>query len=162
MLNRKRGTSPVKVNQRSSSPSPQVWQSSDPGFSYNVLPKLRTSLSNRPVSHSRGGSPSSFSGLDMDWRGRRKSTSPNPSRRASSSNSNDRDRFISYSKASATSSTEGDLDSMQSILVSYSSNAAMRKNLVMKVSTSYRQILGLGSGETRRCKINLKDEHDEI
>jgi hypothetical protein len=28
--------------------------------------------------------------------------------------------------------------------------------------TSGCQILGLGSGETRRCKINLKDEHGEI
>jgi hypothetical protein len=25
-----------------------------------------------------------------------------------------------------------------------------------------RQIIGLGSGEMRRCKINLKDEHGEI
>jgi hypothetical protein len=28
--------------------------------------------------------------------------------------------------------------------------------------TSCRQILGVGSGETRRCKINLEDEHDEF
>jgi hypothetical protein len=28
------------------------------------------------------------------------------------------------------------------------------------LSTLCRQIFGLGSRETRRCKINLEDEHD--
>ncbi|KAL6641692.1 hypothetical protein ACP70R_019873 [Stipagrostis hirtigluma subsp. patula] len=103
MPNGKRGTSPVKANQRSSSPKLQGWQSSDPGFSFDAPPNLRTSLSDRSVSRSRGGSPSSFSGLDLVWRGRRQSVSPTPSRRASSSHSNDRDRLSSYSKSSATS-----------------------------------------------------------
>jgi UDP-glucose 4-epimerase len=31
-----------------------------------------------------------------------------------------------------------------------------------EVSMSGRQIFGLGSGETRRCKINLKEKHGEI
>ncbi|TVU51547.1 hypothetical protein EJB05_02982 [Eragrostis curvula] len=136
MLNGKRGSSPVKSNQRSSSPKLQGWQSSDPGFSFEAPPNLRTSLSDRPVSRSRGGSPSSFSGLEMGWRGRRQSMSPTPSRRASSSHSNDRDRFSSYSKASATSSAEDDLDSMQSVPISYSSSPAVRKNLTaMKTRT---------------------------
>ncbi|TVU51540.1 hypothetical protein EJB05_02975 [Eragrostis curvula] len=136
MLNGKRGSSPVKSNQRSSSPKLQGWQSSDPGFSFEAPPNLRTSLSDRPVSRSRGGSPSSFSGLEMGWRGRRQSMSPTPSRRASSSHSNDRDRFSSYSKASATSSAEDDLESMQSVPISYSSSPAVRKNLTaMKTRT---------------------------
>lgn len=127
ILNRKGGTSPVKTSNRPSSPKLQGWQSSDPGFSFDAPPNLRTSLSDRLVSHSRGGSPSSFSGLDMNWRGRRQSVSPTPSRRASSSHSND--RFSSYSKASATSSAEDDLESMQSVLISYSSSPALRKNM---------------------------------
>jgi hypothetical protein len=135
MLDGKRGTSLVKANQRSSSPRPQVWQSSNPGFSFEAPPNLRTSLSDRSVSRSRGGSPSSFSGLDMGWRGRRQSKSPTPSRRTSSSHSNDRDHLSSYNKASATSSAEDDLDSMQSIPVSYSSSPATRKNMLMKART---------------------------
>ncbi|XP_062204314.1 uncharacterized protein LOC133906432 isoform X2 [Phragmites australis] len=135
-FNGKRGTSPVNSSNRSSSPKLQSWQSSDPGFSFDAPPNLRTSLSDRPVSRSRGGSPSSFSGLDMNWRGRRQSMSPTPSRRASSSHSNDKDRFSSCSKASATSSAEDDLDSMQSVSISYSNNPAVRKNLaVMKSRT---------------------------
>ncbi|XP_066359891.1 uncharacterized protein [Miscanthus floridulus] len=134
ILNRKGGTSPIKISNRPSSPKLQGWQSSDPGFSFEAPPNLRTSLSDRPVSRSRGGSPSSFSGLDMNWRGRRQSMSPTPSRRASSSHSND--RFSSYSKASATSSAEDDLESMQSVPISYSSSPALRKNLsVMKSRT---------------------------
>jgi hypothetical protein len=31
-----------------------------------------------------------------------------------------------------------------------------------KLSTSHRQIFMLGLGETRRSKINLEDEHDEL
>ena len=134
ILNRKGGTSPIKISNRPSSPKFQGWQSSDPSFSFEAPPNLRTSLSDRPVSCSRGGSPSSFSGLDMNWRGRRQSMSPTPSRRTSSSHSND--RFSSYSKASATSSAEDDLESMQSVPISYSSSPALRKNLsVMKSRT---------------------------
>ncbi|CAL4911039.1 unnamed protein product [Urochloa decumbens] len=134
--NGRRGSSPVKVSHGSSSPKPQGWQSSHPDFSFDAPPNLRTTLSDRPVSRSRGGSPSSFSGLDMNWRGRRQSMSPTPSRRASSSHSNDRDGFSSYSKASATSSAEDDLESTQSIPINYSSSPAVRKNLsVMKPRT---------------------------
>ncbi|RLM98929.1 uncharacterized protein C2845_PM06G11270 [Panicum miliaceum] len=134
--NGRRGSSPVKASHRSSSPKLQGWQSSHPGFSFEAPPNLRTSLSDRPLSHSRGGSPSSFSGLDMNWRGRRQSMSPTPSRRASSTHSNDRDHFSSYSKASATSSAEDDLEFTQSIPNSYSSSTAARKNLsVMKSRT---------------------------
>ncbi|KAJ1265299.1 hypothetical protein BS78_08G067300 [Paspalum vaginatum] len=135
ILNGKSGTSPAKTSNRSSSPKLQGWQSSDPGFSFDAPPNLRTSLSDRPVSRSRGGSPTSFSGLDMNWRCRRQSMSPTPSRRACSSRSNDRDGFSSYRKASATSA-EDDLESMQSVPASCSSSPAVRKNLtVMKSRT---------------------------
>ncbi|XP_062202765.1 uncharacterized protein LOC133905072 isoform X2 [Phragmites australis] len=133
ILNGTRGSSPVKANRRSSSPKPHGWQSNVPGFPFDAPSNLRTSLPDRPVSRSRGGSPSSFSGLDMGSRGRRQSMSPKPSRRASSSHSIERDRMSSYSKASATSSGEDDLDSMQSIPISYSSSPAVKKSLaVMK------------------------------
>ncbi|XP_006663925.1 uncharacterized protein LOC102711930 [Oryza brachyantha] len=135
-LNGARGVSPVKTNRRSSSPKFQGWQSSDPGFSFDAPPNLRTSLSDRPVSRSRGGSPSSFSGLNMVSRGRRQSMSPTPSRRAISSHSTERDHFSSYSRASVTSSGEDDLDSMQSVPIDYSSSPAVKKSLaVMKTRT---------------------------
>ncbi|WVZ89476.1 hypothetical protein U9M48_035879, partial [Paspalum notatum var. saurae] len=135
ILNGKRGTSQVKNSNRSSSPKHQGWQSSDPGFSFDAPPNLRTSLSDHPASRSRGGSPSSFSGMDMNWRSRRQSMSPTPSRRTSSSRSNDRDGFSSYSKASATSA-EDDLESKKSVPASCSSSPAVRKNLsVMKSRT---------------------------
>ncbi|KAG2615524.1 hypothetical protein PVAP13_3NG054900 [Panicum virgatum] len=135
-LNGTRGASPVKPNHRSSSPKLQGWQSNVPGFPFDAPSNLRTSLPDRPVSRSRGGSPSSFSGLDKGSRGRRQSMSPTPSRRASSSHSIERDRMSSYSKASATSSGEDDLDSMQSVPHSYSSSPAVKKNLaVMKTRT---------------------------
>ncbi|KAG8093346.1 hypothetical protein GUJ93_ZPchr0012g19418 [Zizania palustris] len=135
-LNGTRGASPGKANRRSSSPKLQGWQSSDPGFSFNAPPNLRTSLSDRSVSHSRGGSPSSFSGLNTVSRGRRQSMSPTPSRRAASSHSTERDLFSSWSKASATSSFEDDLDSMQSVPINYSSSPAVKKSLaVMKTRT---------------------------
>ncbi|GJN13462.1 hypothetical protein PR202_gb00169 [Eleusine coracana subsp. coracana] len=131
-----RGASPVKTNRRSPSPKPHGWQSNVPGFPFDAPSNLRTSLPDRPVSRSRGGSPSSSSVVDMGSRGRRQSMSPTPSRRASSSHSIERDRMSSYSKASATSSGEDDLDSMQSIPISYSSSPAVRKSLaVMKTRT---------------------------
>jgi hypothetical protein len=67
----------------------------------------------------------------MGSRGRRQSLSPTPSRRASSSHSIERDRLSSYSKASATSSGEDDLDSMQSLPVAYSTSPAVKKSLSM-------------------------------
>jgi hypothetical protein len=131
-LNGTRGASPVKANRRSPSPKPHGWQSNVPGFPFDAPSNLRTYLSDRSVSRSRGGSPS-FSGVDMGSRGRRQSMSPTPSRRACSSHSIERDRMSSYSKASATSSGEDDLDSMQSIPISYSSSPSVKKSLaVMK------------------------------
>ncbi|KAF0888681.1 hypothetical protein E2562_016478 [Oryza meyeriana var. granulata] len=130
-LNRTRGTSPVKTNRISSSPKLQGWHSNVPGFSHDAPANLRTSLPDRPVSHSRGGSPSPISGRDMGSRGRRQSLSPTPCRRASSSHSIEQDRLSSYSKASATSSGEDDLDSMQSVPVAYSSSPAVKKSLSM-------------------------------
>ncbi|KQJ91751.1 uncharacterized protein LOC100845738 [Brachypodium distachyon] len=124
-----RGTSPVKDNRRSSLPKLQSWQLNDPGFSSDAPPNLRTSLPDRPLSRSRGGSPSSFSGLDMGSRGSRRSMSPTPSRRASSSHSNERDRFSSCSKASATSSGDDDLDCVQSVAVGYAGSSAVKNSL---------------------------------
>ncbi|KAG0520657.1 hypothetical protein BDA96_08G092900 [Sorghum bicolor] len=135
-LNGTRGASPVKPNHRSSSPKLHGWQSNVPGFPFDAPSNLRTSLTDRPVCRSRGGSPSSFSGLEKGSRGRRQSMSPTPPRRASSSHSIERDRMSSYSKASATSSGEDDLDSMQSVPISYSSSPAVKKSLVvMKTRT---------------------------
>ncbi|KAJ1256749.1 hypothetical protein BS78_K315300 [Paspalum vaginatum] len=135
-LNGTRGASPVRPNHRSSSPKLHGWQSNTPGFPFDAPSNLRTSLPDRPVSRSRGGSPSSFNGLDKGSRGRRQSMSPTPSRIASSSHSIERDRMSSYSKASATSSGEDDLDSMQSVPISYSSSPAVKRNLaVMKTRT---------------------------
>ncbi|KAG8051041.1 hypothetical protein GUJ93_ZPchr0009g810 [Zizania palustris] len=135
-LNGTRGASPVKANCRSSSPKLQGWQSSDSGFSFDAPPNLRTSLSDRPLSRSRGGSPSSVSGSNMVSRGRRQSMSPTPSRRGTSSHSTEQDIFSSCSKASATSSGEDDQDSMQSVLIDYSSSPAVKKSLaVMKTRT---------------------------
>ncbi|XP_006663927.1 uncharacterized protein LOC102712212 isoform X2 [Oryza brachyantha] len=136
VLSRARGPSPVKTNRISSSPKLQGWHSNVPGFSHDAPANLRTSLPDRSVSHSRGGSPSPISGRDMGSRGRCQSLSPTPSRRASSSHSIERDRLSSYSKASATSSGEDDMDSMQSVPVSYSSSPAVKKSLsVMKTRT---------------------------
>ncbi|XP_066355323.1 probable GPI-anchored adhesin-like protein PGA55 isoform X1 [Miscanthus floridulus] len=135
-LNGTRGASPVKPNRRSSSPKLHGWQSNVPGFPFDAPSNLRTSLTDRPVCRSRGGSPSSFSGLENGSRGRRQSMSPTPSRRANSSHSIERDRMSSYSKASATSSGEDDLDSMQSVPISYSSSPVVKKSLVvMKTRT---------------------------
>ncbi|XP_062203678.1 uncharacterized protein LOC133905899 [Phragmites australis] len=135
-LNGTRGASPVKADRRSSSPKFHGWQSNVPGFPFDAPSNLRTSLPDRPISRSRGGSPSSFNRLDTGSRGRRQSMSPTPSRRASSSHSIERDRMSSYSKASATSSGEDDLDSMQSVPISYSSSPAVKKSLaVMKTRT---------------------------
>jgi hypothetical protein len=62
--------------------------------------------------------------------------SPTPTRRASSSHSVERDRLSTHSKASATSSGEDDLDSIQSTSVGYSSCPAVKKSLaVMKTRT---------------------------
>ncbi|CAM0949992.1 unnamed protein product [Alopecurus aequalis] len=137
-LSGRRGASPVKDNHRSPLPKLHGWQSNDPGFSFDAPPNLRTSLPDRSVSHSRGGSPSSFSGLDMGSRGSRRSISPTQSRRASSSGSNERGRFSSYGKASATSSGDDDLDCVQSVPVpvGYDSSPAVKRSLsVMKTKT---------------------------
>ena len=135
-LNGTRGASPVKDNYRSSSPKVHGWQSNDPGFSFDAPPNLRTSLPDCPVSRSRGGSPSSFSGLDMGLRGSRRSISPTQSRRASSFGSNERGCFNSYGKASATSSGDDDVDCVHSVPVGYDGSLAVKRSLsVTKTKT---------------------------
>ncbi|GLJ44351.1 hypothetical protein SUGI_0929010 [Cryptomeria japonica] len=112
----------------SSSPKLQSWHSNNPEFAAEPPPNLRTSISDRPTSSTRGSSPASRRGLSpVSKRGsspasghgiesgtRRQSVSPTVSRSASSSNSHERDRFSSQSKGSAVSSCEDEMDSVQS------------------------------------------------
>lgn len=114
----------------SASPKLQSWHSNNPDFAAEPPPNLRTSISDRPASSTRGSSPASRRGLSpVSRRGsspasghgidsgivsRRQSVSPTVSRSASSSNSHDRDRLSSQSKGSAVSSCEDEMDSVQS------------------------------------------------
>lgn len=105
-----------------SSPKLQSWHSNIPGFTAEPPPNLLTSISDRPISRTRGSSPASGRGLspasrpgsETGNRSRRQSVSPTVSRSVSSSNSHDRDRFSSQSKGSAVSSFEDEMDSIQS------------------------------------------------
>lgn len=111
----RRGASPMRASRgNSASPKLQSWQSNLPGFSSDVPPNLRTSVSDRPSPHVRGLSPTPRSG-----RGRH-SMSPTASRSVSSSHSNDRDMFSSYSKGSVVSSGDDDVDSLHSMAISSS------------------------------------------
>ncbi|KAF6161367.1 hypothetical protein GIB67_009246 [Kingdonia uniflora] len=144
-----RGTSPVTTSRgNSSSPKLRAWQSNIPGFSSDIPPNLRTSLSDRPASYVRGSSPASRNGRGLspassNGRGLspasrngkesspnfgRQSMSPTASRSASSSYSHDRDQFSSHSKGSIASSGDDDRDSLQSVSVSISNQATGRKD----------------------------------
>ncbi|KAH9301514.1 hypothetical protein KI387_013097, partial [Taxus chinensis] len=114
----------------SSSPKLQSWHSNNPEFAAEAPPNLRTSISDRPLSTTRGSSPASRRGsspasrrgsspasghgMESGIASRRQSVSPTVSRSASSSNSHDRDRLSSQSKGSAVSSCEDEMDSVQS------------------------------------------------
>nr|CAD1837098.1 unnamed protein product [Ananas comosus var. bracteatus] len=125
----KRGVSPVKASRgNSASPKLRGWQTSLPGFSSETPPNLRTSLSDRSVSRSRGVSPASTAGGDSYSKYRRQSMSPTPSRSASSSRSHERDLFSLSGKASVTSSGDDDADSMLSVSIGFSSNPTTRKS----------------------------------
>lgn len=105
-----------------SSPKLQSWHSNIPGFTAEPPPNLLTSISDRPISRTRGSSPASRRGLspasrpgsEAGNRSRQQSVSPTVSRSVSSSNSHDRDHFSSQSKGSAVSSCEDEMDSIQS------------------------------------------------
>ncbi|XP_077229863.1 RUN/FYVE domain protein [Tasmannia lanceolata] len=121
----RRGTSPGNSSRgNSASPKLQAWQSTLPGFSSDPPPNLRTSLSDRPTSHTRGLSPASRNGRDSSSKFGRLSMSPT-ARSATSSHSHDRDRFSSQSKGSVASSGDDDMDSLKSVTVGIS---AARKN----------------------------------
>ncbi|XP_061360789.1 uncharacterized protein LOC133304747 [Gastrolobium bilobum] len=110
-----RGTSPIKTNRgNSTSPKIRAWQTNIPGLTSEAPPNLRTSLADRPASYVRGSSPASRNGRDSTSKVGRQSMSPTASRRSSSFHSHDRDQF---SKGSAISSCDDDLDSLQSIPV---------------------------------------------
>ncbi|XP_077211918.1 uncharacterized protein LOC143847116 [Tasmannia lanceolata] len=116
-LSGKRGTSPGKSSRgNSASPKIRAWQSTLPGFSADIPPNLRTSLSDRPASRTRGLSPASMNGRDSYSKSGRQSMSPT-ARSASSSHSHDRDRLSSQSKGSVVSSCEDDMDSLQGVSV---------------------------------------------
>ncbi|KAM0939879.1 hypothetical protein DsansV1_C19g0158041 [Dioscorea sansibarensis] len=129
----RRGTSPVTTTcGNSASPKLRGWQTSLPGFSSDPPPNLRTSLADRPSSYVRGSSPASRNGRQSmsptASRNRRQSMSPSASRSASSSHSHDRDRFSSYSKGSAASSCDDDLDSLHSTGAGMSCGSIGSKN----------------------------------
>ncbi|KAL5998160.1 hypothetical protein ACLOJK_009098 [Asimina triloba] len=110
----RRGTSPGRPRGNSASPKLQAWQSTLPGFSSEPPPNLRTSISDRSASRTRGLSPASRNGGDSSAKFGRQSMSPTASRSASSSHSHDRDHLSSQSKGSIASSADDDLDSLHS------------------------------------------------
>ncbi|KAJ6817866.1 uncharacterized protein M6B38_409560 [Iris pallida] len=117
----RRPASPMNSSRgNSASPKLRAWQLDLPGFSSDAPPNLRTSLSDRPVPHARGMSPSPIRG-----RGRQ-SMSPTACRSASSSHSQERDHVSSFSKGSIASSGDDDVDSLQSVAIS--SSPPVRRN----------------------------------
>ncbi|KAG0499907.1 hypothetical protein HPP92_004161 [Vanilla planifolia] len=131
-----RGASPVKANRGSFSPKLQAWQTTLSGFTSEVPPNLRTSLSDRSMSYTRGSSPSSRNGRESPVGLRRKSMSPTSSRSISSSHSQDRDHFSCYSRSSMVSSGEDDEDSLHSIPGGLSRSPPVRKNVALANSKS--------------------------
>ncbi|KAJ6821194.1 uncharacterized protein M6B38_393250 [Iris pallida] len=117
----RRPASPMNSSRgNSASPKLRGWQSDFLGFSSDAPPNLRTSLSDRPVPHVRGMSPSPIRG-----RGRQ-SMSPTASRSSSLSHSQERDHISSFSKGSIASSGDDDVDSLQSVAIS--SSPPVRRN----------------------------------
>lgn len=112
-----RGTSPVKTS-RGNSASPKIrWQTNIPVFSSEAPLNLRTSLADQPASYVRGSSPASKNSRDSTSKFGRQSMSPTPSRSSSYIHSHDRAQSSSHSKGSVVSSSDDDLDSLQSIPV---------------------------------------------
>lgn len=155
------GTSPLRSS-RGNSASPKVcaWQTNLLGFSSDVPPNLRTSLSDRPSPPTRGLSPTPSSG-----RGRH-SMSPTCSRRSvSSSNSNGRDLFSSCSKSSFVSSCDDDVDSLQSVAVPKNStttrNRMVGNSKAMGLSRKSTRSLASNSVPKRsfECDIRQSDQH---
>lgn len=124
-----RGPSPVKTSHGNlASPKLPGWQMALPGFTLEAPSNLRTSLSDRPMSHTRGSSPASRNGSESSGRVGRKSMSPTSSRSIGSSHSHDRDQFSSYSKRSMVSSSDDYEESLRSITVGSSKSPLARKD----------------------------------
>ncbi|KAG6477186.1 hypothetical protein ZIOFF_066438 [Zingiber officinale] len=121
----KRGMSPAKVNRgNSASPKLRGWQSNLPGFSTDVPPNLRTSLTDQSATRVRGSSPVSGNRRGPVPKYGRQSLSPS-SRSTISLRNSEGDEFSSISKPSTTSSHEDDAQSHASAGVFL--NAATRK-----------------------------------
>ncbi|XP_020595531.1 uncharacterized protein LOC110035613 [Phalaenopsis equestris] len=124
---RGRGTCPAKAGcVNPASPKVQGWQMTLPGFTFEAPPNLRTSLSDRSVSHTRCSSPASANGRVSSRKFGRKSMSPTSSS-LSSSNGQERDCFSSYSKRSMVSSGD-DEESLHSIKMGISRSSPARKD----------------------------------
>ncbi|KHN34801.1 hypothetical protein glysoja_036794 [Glycine soja] len=124
-----RRTSPVKTSHgNSASPKIRTWQTNIPGFSSEAPLNLRTSLADQPASYVRGSSPASKNSRDSTSKFGRQSMSPTPSRSSSYIRSHDRDQFSSCSKGSIVSSSDDDLDSLQSIPVGSLDRFASRRD----------------------------------
>lgn len=127
-----RGASPLKASRGNyASPKSQGWQKTLSGFNSEAPPNLRTSLSDRPVSHVRGSSPASRNGRELSMKLGGKLMSPTSSRSISSSHSHERDHFNSYSKASMAYSGDDDEESLHSIKVGISRSSPPRKDGVL-------------------------------
>lgn len=124
-----RGASPVKASHGNYvSPKSQGWQITLSGLNSEAPPNLRTSLSDRPVSHVRGSSPASRNGRELSMRHGGKFISPTSSRSISSSHSQERDHFSSCSKGSIANSGDDDEESMHSIVTGISRSTPPRKD----------------------------------
>ncbi|KAI0492777.1 hypothetical protein KFK09_027053 [Dendrobium nobile] len=124
-----RRPSPAKASRGSSaSPKSQGWQMILPGFNSEAPPNLRTSLSDRPVSHVRGSSPASRNGRELSMKLAGKMMSPTSSRSISSSHNQERDHFSSCSKGSMSYSGDDDEESLHSITVGISRSVPPRKD----------------------------------
>ncbi|KAJ0973096.1 hypothetical protein J5N97_021055 [Dioscorea zingiberensis] len=129
----RRGTSPVRASRgNSASPKLRGWQTNVPGFSSDSPSNLRTSQAELPSSITRGLSPASRNGRQSTSptapRNRRQSMSPTASRSTTSLQSHERDHFSTYSKGSAASSGDDDVDSLYSLGVEISSSPTSGKN----------------------------------
>ncbi|XP_074568976.1 uncharacterized protein LOC141825493 [Curcuma longa] len=104
--------SPVKANRgNSASPKLRGWQSNLPGFSTDVPPNLRTSLTDQSATRVRGSSPISDNGRGSVSKYGRRSMSPSSSRSTISPRNSEGNKFSSISKPSASSSQEDDAQS---------------------------------------------------
>lgn len=124
-----RRPSSVKASHgNSASPKLRGWQMTIPGFTLEAPPNLLTSLSDRPMSHTRGSFSASQNGLESSRKIGWKSVSPSSSRSIISSHGQERNCFSSYSKCSMVSSGDDDEESLHSIRVGISRGSPARND----------------------------------